>query len=168
MEQNEGLIESAVSPSAMALPRIYAGFWIRVVASLIDEFICLVPSTALSQCAIWILKSTSSGVGISESLSQGIMLSASLAIWFPYRIILHYFYGATLGKKLFGIRVIRAQDGQPITLGQSVGRTFASLISSLLFGLGYLMVIWDSRKQGLHDRLAGTVSVRLKTQELNG
>jgi uncharacterized RDD family membrane protein YckC len=59
------------------------------------------------------------------------------------------------------IKVIRT-DGSPVTYGRAVLReVLGKFISSLLFGIGYLMVIFDNQKQGLHDKMADTYVIKL-------
>jgi uncharacterized RDD family membrane protein YckC len=66
---------------------------------------------------------------------------------------------ATPGKMVFGLRVATA-DGAPIGFGRATGRFFGKIVSGMIFNVGYLMVAFTSRKQGLHDMIANTVVVR--------
>jgi uncharacterized RDD family membrane protein YckC len=68
--------------------------------------------------------------------------------------------GQTLGKKALGIAVVDETTGWPIGTGRGVGRYFARFLSNFLFGLGYLWMLWDPRKQTWHDKLAKSVVVR--------
>lgn len=63
---------------------------------------------------------------------------------------------ATLGKKAFNLRVYNMQ-GQRVSFGQATGRYFGKLLSGLILGIGFIMVAFTARKQGLHDMMAGTV-----------
>jgi len=68
--------------------------------------------------------------------------------------------GATVGKKVFGMRVVTA-DGQNIGFGRSLLRhTVGYFVSGLVFGLGFLWIGFDPHKQGWHDKIAGTYVVR--------
>lgn len=67
--------------------------------------------------------------------------------------------GATPGKLLLGIRVVDATTGMLPSHGQALKRLAGYLVNNLLWSLGYLWVAVDSRKQGWHDKLAGTVVV---------
>lgn len=60
------------------------------------------------------------------------------------------------------VRVVDADTGGPLTVGQSIGRYVAYFVSILPLFLGILWVAFDPRKQGWHDKLAGTVVVRSK------
>ena len=63
--------------------------------------------------------------------------------------------GATIGKMIFGLKVIRA-DGSPLSLALSTGRYFAQLINSFTLGIGYFMAGFDDQKRALHDRICET------------
>jgi len=63
---------------------------------------------------------------------------------------------ATPGKRIFGMRVADL-DGDPISFGAATGRFLGKAVSSLIFGIGYLMAAFTSKKQALHDMIAGTV-----------
>jgi uncharacterized RDD family membrane protein YckC len=65
-------------------------------------------------------------------------------------------YPATLGKLAMRLKVTD-ESGSRISLGRASGRYFAKFLSTFALGLGYLMVGFDQQKQGLHDRLAGTL-----------
>jgi len=76
-------------------------------------------------------------------------------------IIIFWFYkSATPGKMAIGAKIVDAKTGLAPSKKQLIGRYFAYYISMLPFFMGFLWVAWDSRKQGWHDKLAGTVVVR--------
>lgn len=69
--------------------------------------------------------------------------------------------GQTWGRKIVGIKVVRADNGQPLGYGRAIGRLlFASIISGSFCGLGYLWMLWDKDKQTWHDKVVGSVVVR--------
>jgi uncharacterized RDD family membrane protein YckC len=72
-----------------------------------------------------------------------------------YEILMIGRYGATLGKMAMKIKVV-TPDGGPISYGRSTGRYFAKMLSGIIFGIGYLMAIWDDQKRALHDRICKT------------
>ncbi len=68
--------------------------------------------------------------------------------------------GATVGKKVFGMKVVR-EDGAPIGFGRSLLRhTVGYWVSAAVFGLGFIWIGFDPHKQGWHDKMAGTYVVR--------
>ena len=66
---------------------------------------------------------------------------------------------ATLGKKALGLKVT-SLTGDRISFGQATGRFFGKYVSAIILFIGYLMMIWDDRKQTLHDKMAGTLVVK--------
>jgi uncharacterized RDD family membrane protein YckC len=125
-----------------ARPRHFAGFWIRVLAYLIDGLILLVPASLLRY-----------------QLGNGGALLALVVDWIYFAGLESSSSRATLGKMIVGVAV-SDQNGNQISFGRATGRYFAKIISAITFGIGYLMVAWTDRKRGLHDMIAGTVVVR--------
>ncbi len=96
------------------------------------------------------------------SFSSPSAIVAMATIWL-YNVLMIKFYGATIGKMAIGLKVVSALDvnvkeldWQTVVLREIVGK----LISALTGGLGFLWVSWDSKKQGFHDKIAGTVVVK--------
>ena len=152
----------------------YAGFWIRVVAQLIDS---LITSTVLG-AVFFMLYGSSLLAVIKQAADAGangnqpdpaamveLMTPIITSIWgFQFLAIgagvaySAYFLvklGATPGKMAVGIKVIRA-DGGPIQVGQAIGRYFAWMLSAIILDIGYMMAGWDDQKRALHDRLVET------------
>ena len=66
----------------------------------------------------------------------------------------------TPGKLLLSVRVVDAKTGRNLSVGQSFARYLGYFVSAIPLGLGLLWVGFDSKKQGWHDKIAGTVVVR--------
>jgi uncharacterized RDD family membrane protein YckC len=66
---------------------------------------------------------------------------------------------ATLGKMAVGIKVTD-EAGARISFGRAVGRYFGKFVSTIILLIGFLMVAFTEKKQGLHDKLAGTLVVK--------
>jgi uncharacterized RDD family membrane protein YckC len=85
---------------------------------------------------------------------------------FAFVVALAYFAGlwtwkgTSIGGIVLGLKVVR-QDGQPLTFLVALVRAFAGAFSLIVLFLGFLWIIWDKEKQGWHDKIAGTVVVRL-------
>ena len=144
-------------PAADATPsRVrYAGFWIRVGAHIVDAIIIFAVSLPIA----FLLFGTAQPPAepTPETLMVDLMMWAAIAI----AVILFWrLRGATPGKMLCGIRIVDAASLKPLSTGQCIGRYFAYIVSALPLLLGYLWVAIDGRKQGFHDKLAGTVVVR--------
>lgn len=141
----------------MAEGTVYAGFWVRVGASLIDTvLLLLVTSPILVIIYGWAYYDTSEFIlfhGTGDVLVSWVLP--------PIAIILFWIYKqATPGKMAVNARIVDVRTGGPPSTGQCIGRYFAYFISAIPFCLGFLWVAIDRRKQGWHDKLAGTVVIR--------
>ncbi len=161
--------ELAAAPAAVAPPvastvvdQPKAGFWIRVVASLLDSLLA-----GLAQFVFaFILNITAGhlmgGLDPQGSAAYG-MLTALFGIVFgiAYSVFFTGYCGQTPGKMVVRIKVIRT-SGAEISYGRAFLREVpGKFLSGLILGIGYLMVAFDDRKQGLHDRIADTYVVKL-------
>ncbi len=143
----------------------YAGFWIRVGASLIDT----VWQVVIIGAVIWkLFGDTLLNTPLEAILSGDALVgSVSFSLYsnlLPALIIIPFwlFFGATPGKMLLGLKIVRAADGGPIKIGQSIVRFIAYIPAALILFIGFIMVAFDKRNQGLHDKLAGTVVIRTR------
>lgn len=133
----------------------YVGFWARAGASIIDT-ICILLVTYPILIAIYGMTYLS-----KSSLAAG-PADVFLTYIVPAAIVIGFwiYTSSTPGKMLVGAKIVDAKTGNKPSTGQLIGRYFGYYLSLIPFGLGYLWVGWDSRKQGWHDMLAGTVVVR--------
>ncbi|MBI2521016.1 MAG: RDD family protein [Bdellovibrio sp.] len=138
---------------------VYAGFWIRTVALLIDCVLFMIPVAIASRL---IFPSASNPATINEN-PQIIFLNMFFQIFCSvlYFGILQAFMHGTPGKRAVGLKIVAA-DLTPVSFGQCLGRYFASWVSSLIFCLGYLWVGFSEKKQGWHDKMAGTCVVKAR------
>ena len=141
----------------------YVGFWARVVAIFIDAVLLIVIEFPL------LLAFYGSAYFTVDSGVQG-PVDFMLDFVFPtVATILFWFWKqATPGKMAFSAKIVDAETGKEPSIGQYIGRYFAYIISAIPFCLGFIWVAFDSKKQGWHDKLAGTVVVRpkIKTEEV--
>ncbi|MGE6334030.1 RDD family protein [Stenotrophomonas sp. NPDC077659] len=138
---------------------VYAGFWKRVAAYLIDYVVLVIPSGLLGGVLGAVVGVAGSGGTGTELLIQAVSGLVGLLIGMGYYGWFHASRGgATLGKMAVGIKVVRS-SGERITLGRSIGRYFATILSSILLCIGYLMAAFTDRKQALHDMMCDTVVV---------
>lgn len=133
----------------------YAGFWIRLWATLVDLVIF----------SLWSMPVMYAVYGDSLwSNQQLIMGPADILInWVLPTVTVILFWRrkqATLGKMAIGARIVDAQTGMDPSTRQDIVRYFGYLLSLLPLGIGYGCIVFDPRKQGFHDKLAGTVVVR--------
>ncbi len=136
----------------------YAGFWIRLEATLIDGIIVLVVTLPI------LFSIYGSGYLTSEKFLLGPMdFFLNYVAPAIFTIVFWVYKSATPGKIIVHAKIVDAKTGKKPTLGQFVGRYLAYYLSAIPLGLGYIWVAFDPKKQGWHDKLAGTVVVRMKT-----
>ncbi|BCA78782.1 RDD family protein [Desulfuromonas sp. AOP6] len=158
--QNPLSTETASEPTAAELPK--AGFWVRVVASVVDSILVTVVQMVLG----FILGLTAGLAGGDLSGEGNVMLGLTTGLFGMVLAVAYYVFftgycGQTPGKMAVRIKVIRT-DGANIGYGSALLReTIGKGISTILFGIGYLMVAFDSQKQGLHDKIASTYVIKL-------
>jgi uncharacterized RDD family membrane protein YckC len=141
----------------------YGGFWIRLLAYIIDAFAIGIP--------IFIIFTIMAiGLGIdpfqsrpttpaAESLHAVKSITNFFVSWLYFAVMESSFWQATLGKKLLGMSVTD-QEGNRISFGRATGRYFAKILSAIILLIGFMMAGWTQRKQALHDMIAGTYVVR--------
>lgn len=151
-------------PTTGAPDRVYAGFWLRALASLIDDVIVMAVSLGLTFFGLYVVYMAlrlagSFGEAFTGGFIQTVNMAAMVFVSIPYYIAFHWRFGWTPGKRFLRIRVIRDMDDGSLSLGRSAARYFSQILSALPFGAGYLMCVFSLKKQTLHDRIAGTVSI---------
>jgi uncharacterized RDD family membrane protein YckC len=150
----------------------YVGFWARVLASLVDTvLVCLLiwplltviygseywteyfaPLTAILGGSLDAVVSAPSRGPADVIVSYVLPAVVIIIFWIARQ--------ATPGKMLIGARIVDAETGGPLTRRQAIVRYLGYYVSLFGLGLGFLRVGWDRRKQGWHDKMAGTVVVR--------
>jgi len=139
---------------------VYASFLRRLAAYLIDGIVLIIPEAFLRY-----LIGAESTMRImyldSEQLFRLIIYNLLVTIigWLYFSIQESGVHQATIGKRALGIRVTDI-EGFRITFATATGRYFAKVISFLIILMGFFMVLWDDKNQGLHDKLANTLVVK--------
>jgi uncharacterized RDD family membrane protein YckC len=153
----------------------YGGFWIRVVAVIIDEIVVHVATTPIAILfGLGGLGLLGAHRGFSpedfghldlDMLRLYIIGGFSLVLlrvagrWLYEALMTSSSYQATLGKMIFGMKVTDLY-GNRISFARATGRYFAKILSGMMLGIGFLMVGFTERKQGLHDMIAETLVKR--------
>lgn len=141
----ENLDQILDSPAAEQKKFPYAGFWIRVVAYLIDGILLAVINFIIGL----VMGSAGTGAGTMGSV-------ISLIIGLVYFSVMESSESqGTVGKMVVNIKV-GDSNGERISLSNAMGRWLAKILSAILLCIGFMMVGWDDKKQGLHDKLADT------------
>jgi len=125
----------------------YVGFGIRFIATSIDSIIFFI--------AFWIVGRFFIYLPLSLIKITLISIAVNIITEAIYEIFLTSKYGGTVGKLLMKCKVVDSK-GNNISISDSIIRYFSKWLSTLALGVGYLMIIWDNKKQGLHDKIAET------------
>jgi uncharacterized RDD family membrane protein YckC len=135
----------------------YGGFWIRVWASVLDSILLLVivapVLTAIYGGEYWTNPPTE--FEFLDVLFNYILPAAAVVLFWIYK-------SATPGKMICKLIIVDAKTGGKPSTRQMIGRYLAYYVSLLPFFLGFFWVAFDKRKQGWHDKLAGTVVIKKK------
>lgn len=135
----------------------YVGFWPRVGAALIDSLLILVICVPLVTMIYGREYWASSRIlqGPADFLINWVLPAIAIVLFWVYR-------QATPGKMAISARIVDARTGERPSTRQLVVRYLGYYVAMLPLMLGILWVAFDPRKQGWHDKLAGTVVVRPK------
>lgn len=133
----------------------YAGFWRRLLASSVDGTIevLLTWGLAFSLGLNPFDETKTTSQTIYQVISFIITAAFSILFWVNYG-------GATPGKKLMAIKVVHGEDDKPLNYSVAIIRYFGYFVSLIPLALGYIWVAFDSKKQGWHDKIAGTYVVK--------
>jgi uncharacterized RDD family membrane protein YckC len=160
----------AVAYAAVPTSR-YGGFWLRLLAHLIDHvilgaiaaplfFILVLPAI------VRVVHEAESNQEPSPELIVAIVSSVFVYIllafvgqWLYEALLTSSSWQGTVGKRVLQLKVTD-ETGNRIGFGRATGRFFAKILSSMFFCIGFIMVGLTDRKRGLHDMLAGTLVMR--------
>jgi uncharacterized RDD family membrane protein YckC len=165
------------APVAAPMPVVaayqpYGGFWIRVLALLIDRLII-----GVAFIPFWIMFVVRMAAQLRQFGPNGpeeldpqqmfaifhfvfiIVFFAIIAQWLYEALLTSSSWQATIGKRILNLKVTD-EAGNRISFGRASGRFFAKIVSDLIFSIGFIMVAFTARKQGLHDMIAGTLVMK--------
>ena len=144
----------------------YAGFVSRFLALAVD----LLLIALLIAVSTWFVTTALSLLGIQryyqdlidtmgfDIVGAGITGSLGSLIVLGYAVVFWSLNGRTLGMALLGLKVV-SPDGSHISVWRALVRIVVFIISMLLFFIGFLWVLGDDRRQGWHDKAAGTIVI---------
>jgi uncharacterized RDD family membrane protein YckC/Tfp pilus assembly major pilin PilA len=139
---------SLTSPQATSVP-LYAGFWRRAAASIVDCLILIIPAFIID--AVF---------GNARALAFMLSIAVGCAYYAGFHSSARQ---ATPGKMAFGVKVSDL-SGARIGVVRGISRYFATWLSALILGIGYLMAAFTQKKRALHDMIAGTLVVNAKAE----
>lgn len=136
----------------------YASFWRRLAATLLDSVLFGLVTFLILYLLYggayfeWVM--AAGGVyytPLEGFISNILPIIVTILFWMRLK--------ATPGKLLLNCAVVNLKTGKALGFWRSVLRYFAYLASVLTLGLGFLWILWDAKRQGFHDKIAGTVVV---------
>ncbi|MEY2641117.1 MAG: hypothetical protein RL150_510 [Candidatus Parcubacteria bacterium] len=140
----------------------FAGVRRRIVASIIDGFVVKVVSGIILFAYLFEVQNAIMGYMAEGKFiaALGMLFGGSLLISALTSIVYDVvswtrFEGKTIGYSVMGVQLVQV-DGAPISVRTALLRIVGSVLASIPLGLGYLWIIWDKKKQGWHDKIAGT------------
>jgi uncharacterized RDD family membrane protein YckC len=136
------------------MKKYYGGFWSRFSALVIDTIFLI----GLSGMVNLIMGLNFFKNDPSPKLIYASLFSMIVSLLY-YSIFQGMFYG-TFGKKIMGLRLVDAKTLQQVSIGQAFGRYAMQFVSGICLGLGYFNVAMNDRKQGWHDKAAGTLVIK--------
>ena len=149
------------------IPNVYAGFWRRVLAHLIDFVILIICSIPLVFLEDFM---ASVGMDIEDVNVQSLALVLNWFIgfiisWLYYTLFESSSKQGTPGKMAIGI-IVTDLNGQKISFGKANGRYWGKMVSAIILGIGFIMAGTTPKKQALHDIMAGTIVLVKMNREM--
>ncbi len=137
---------------------MYAGFWLRFAAYLIDSILLGLIFFPLGLGLGLIMGATGNNQNpeLMLGLNGGLNMVSLVVTWLYSSLLESSSWQGTVGKKLIGLRVTDL-DGRRIRFGRATGRHFGKILSGLICLVGFIMAAFTEKHQALHDQLAGTL-----------
>ncbi len=143
---------------------VYAGFWLRLAAYIIDSLALgltvgvailmpLMNRGVISPANPWAIYTNTSRQYVA------LQLLLMMIQWVYFALLESSPWQASLGKKALGL-VVTDLEGKRISFGRASARYFCSLLSSFILMIGFIMIAFTQRKQGLHDILTGCLVIK--------
>ena len=147
---------------------VYAGFWRRVAAFIIDTFLAALPAAIICMPLLFWRFYTMANAPETEYASQFMIIMLLIILWQILGLASFWLYfafmesgprQATWGKRLLKIKVV-GKDGGRISFSRATGRAFSKWLSSMIMYIGFIMAGLTNRKRALHDYIVDTYVVR--------
>lgn len=133
----------------------YVGFWPRFGATVIDLLLQLAITLPLTYAVYGRISSPGGKLfmGLGDALINLVLPAAAIVAFWVYK-------SATPGKLAIAASVVDADTGLPLSTQRSLVRYMGYYVSLIPFGVGYIWIAFDPKKQGWHDKMANSVVVR--------
>jgi uncharacterized RDD family membrane protein YckC len=148
-------------PANSATTPKFAGFWLRTRAAVIDAALLYVVFLFLLGFVVLALDAMAGTSSLSPSEIEDVGHVLGVLIhWLWFTIPESSKWQATIGKKMVGLKVTD-ENGERIGFGKANVRYWSKFLSFLILYVGFVMVAFTEKKQGLHDKIAGTLVVKV-------
>jgi uncharacterized RDD family membrane protein YckC len=149
----------------------YGGFWIRLLAHIIDHIVLSLVAAPLYFILIFptvmrIMNEAGQNGEPSPEMILSIVGSMSIFVlivfvgqWLYEALLTSSSWQGTIGKRVLRLKVTD-ENGNRIGFGRATGRYFAKIVSGLIMWIGFIMIGFTDRKRGLHDMMAGTLVMK--------
>ncbi|MFA5776648.1 MAG: RDD family protein [Patescibacteria group bacterium] len=155
MENNSTAIPQPIPVAAASSGVVYAGFFERFIAALIDGVLIGIANFVLG----FVLGTVLGGAKWVQSVANLIAM-AMAASYYVYFISQR---GQTIGKKVMHLRVQNITTGQNLDVVSAILREIVGkFLSGVVLLLGYFWMLWDDKKQTWHDKIAKSIVVKVK------
>ncbi|MDO9040710.1 MAG: RDD family protein [Desulfocapsaceae bacterium] len=134
----------------------YAGFWKRFAAAVIDAIVTTIGGLIIG--FVFGMVMVAGGASDPAILNGLGNILGIILCWIYFAAMESAPSQGTLGKMALGIKVTDL-DGNKIGFGKATGRHFGKILSGIILGIGFIMVAFTQKKQGLHDIMAGCLVV---------
>jgi uncharacterized RDD family membrane protein YckC len=134
----------------------YGGFWIRLVAYIIDAILLSLAMGVVGSVVGFNVFATD-----MADYSPSANLVSLVIGWLYFALLESSERGATVGKMAMGLRVV-TDKGERLSFLNATGRYFAKIISAIILCIGFIMIAFTDRKRGLHDMIAGTLVIKTR------
>lgn len=140
---------------------LFAPHGARLLAYVVDVIVLSVLATVLAIALSFLTAAFAVAGADALAVLTGVLIAVAV-----FALSLGYFPwfwvkgGATPGMRMFGLRVVRDRDGGSLGWGEAILRLVGFWVSSFVFYLGFAWILFDKRRRGWHDLIAGTVMVK--------
>ncbi len=138
----------------------YVGFWARLGASVIDTILVIMITFPL----LYLIYGGEYFYG-GETVQGWPDFLVSYVFPISAIILFWVYKSATPGKIALLAKIVDVKTGNKASIKQSIIRYLAYYVSLIPLGLGFLWIAWDAKKQGWHDKIAGTVVIRCENEK---
>jgi len=137
----------------------YAGFWLRVVAGIID-IIVFMALTVIAGGILGLILGATGNLDVIDQLPDEFYQIFSMTVaWLYYASLESSKKQATIGHLALKLKVTD-ENNKRISFLRATGRHFSKILSGLIFSIGFLMIAFTKKKQGLHDIIAKCLVVK--------